>query len=100
MSTEGWRKPFRELRVKDVVGLVAWFVVGPWLQLVSWLAGRGFFTDFQQLPPRILLAILPAVVVILVLSLTRVMDGSLARVPAAALVYLQSFRIVVEFVLW
>ena len=100
VATEVWRKPFRELRLRDLGGPFAWLALGAWLSLVGWLAGRGFFTDFQQLPPRILVAILPAVVVILVLSLTRVMDGTLARIPAAALVYLQSFRIVVEFVLW
>ncbi len=95
-----FRKPLRELRARDVAGLLSWFAFLMWLLFLRDLAEKGFFLDFQRLPPRILLAILPSLALLLFLSLTRVMDGTLARIPPATLVYIQSFRIVVEFVLW
>jgi hypothetical protein len=97
---EGWRKPLRQLRAKDVAGLLVWLALWAWLALLVLLADRRFFLDFQRLPPRILVAILPSLALLLFLSVTRVLDGTLARIPPAMLVYLQSFRIVVEFVLW
>jgi hypothetical protein len=99
-GSELWRKPLRELRLKDVAGLLLWLAFLAWLFFLKDLAEKGFFLDFESMPPRILVAILPALAALLILSLTRGLDGTLARIPPATLVYLQSFRIVVEFVLW
>ncbi len=97
---DGLRRRLFDLRVRDVGGVLVWLALWAWLDFVELLAGKGFFLDFQILPPRVLLAILPSLALLLFLSMTRVMDGTLARIPPATLVYLQSFRIVVEFVLW
>ncbi|HET8579041.1 MAG TPA: hypothetical protein VFO18_18230, partial [Methylomirabilota bacterium] len=75
-------------------GLIAW------LAATSVAARGGFFLDFQSLPPRMLAAILPPLAAVLLFSLTRLAEPVLVGIPPAMLVYLQSFRIVVEFVLW
>jgi len=76
------------------IGLVGW------LALIATLAAHGFFANFQSLPPRMLLAVGPPILGILALVFSSGPAPLLAVLPRAWPVAAQSFRIVVEIVLW
>jgi hypothetical protein len=71
-----------------------------WLALTALLAARGFFAEFQAMPPRLLLVLAIPLAVLLVLARSRVVGALLDATPPAWLVGAQAFRIVVEIVLW
>ncbi len=71
-----------------------------WLGVLAVLAGQGYFLDFDSMPPRLAMAgILPLAVGLLMLP-THGMRHFLAVTPPERLVYLQSFRILMEIILW
>jgi hypothetical protein len=76
--------------------VVALALVG-WLGLTGALAAAGFFADFGGRPPRVVLAVAPA---LLAVAAVATWGGGLARVPATWLVAPQAFRIVMELILW
>jgi hypothetical protein len=79
------------------------FVLGGlmlWLLLLAILSLQGFFSDFEQLPPRIMLAFIPPVVLIIFLLFSKDFKKILEQVPPAWLVYIQAFRILMELFLW
>jgi hypothetical protein len=79
---------------------VAGLAVLGWLALTATLAGRGFFDDFQAMPPRMLLAIGPPLLAVLALTFSRRVAPMLRATPLAWPVGAQAFRIAVEIVLW
>jgi hypothetical protein len=74
-------------------------VLSTWTVLLLIFSGKGFFSDFSQLPPRPGLAILIPLPVILVIAFSKTGSRLLQLVPPHWLVLLQSFRIVVELLL-
>ena len=71
-----------------------------WLGVLAVLAGQGYFLDFQSMPPRLTLAgLLPLAAGLLMLP-THGTRHFLAVTPPERLIYLQSFRIVMEIILW
>lgn len=74
--------------------------VAAWLAFTLALAAAGFFADFRALPPRFLVLLAPALVTLVWLARARSVGRWLAAVPPAWLVWPQSFRILVEIVLW
>ncbi len=81
------------------VRLAAVGLVG-WLALMVAIAHRGFFADFQSLPPHMLLAVGPPLLAMLALVFSPAARPWLDALPRAWPVAAQSFRIVVEIVLW
>lgn len=78
----------------------AMLAVTAWVALLGGLSVEGFFADFRSLPPRILPALLlPLILGLLWLRSDR-MREHLARTPFQWPIYLQSFRIVMELILW
>ena len=75
-------------------------VVGLWLALTALLAYRGFYANFEAMPPRILAAIGPPVVALIAFRFSHAARNFVAAVPASWLIYFQSFRVVMEFILW
>jgi len=71
-----------------------------WLAILAVLASEDFFRDFRALPPRILVAILPPVVLIVVLLFSRFFKLILEVIPESWLLYIQSFRVFMELALW
>lgn len=72
-----------------------------WLTLLAVLAYSGFFLDFTTLPPKILLAVLPMFILITYLLFSKSFSNKVLRfIPQKWLVYIQSFRIVMELFLW
>jgi len=79
---------------------LAGLALAGWLALTATLADRGFFEDFYSLPPHMLLAIGPPLLVLLALTFTGRLDALLAALPRSWPVGAQTFRIAVEVVLW
>jgi len=79
---------------------IAAVAVAGWLAFTAVLAGRGFFLDFQTVPPHLLLALVPPLLALVALTASRRLAPLLAAVPRAWPVAAQSFRIAVEIVLW
>lgn len=71
-----------------------------WLALLAYLADSGFFTDFSSVPPRIIFALLPPVLIILFLTGSGKTTALLGGLPAGWLIGAQVFRVPVEIVLW
>ena len=73
--------------------LITW--IG-WLTILSY---KGFFTDFSKLPPRPALAMLLPLPVIFVIAFSKKGTQLLQTIPSHWLVFMQSFRVIVELLL-
>lgn len=71
-----------------------------WLAILALLAYRGFFFHFENFPPRVMLALLPPLIVIIALLFSRFFGVLLRAVPESWLIYVQGFRILMELFLW
>src|SRR5260370_19768582 len=71
-----------------------------WLILLGILSIRGFFADFSALPPRLAFAMLPPLILVLLFTRSRAGKELLQHVQPQWLIYLQSFRILVEIAIW
>jgi hypothetical protein len=74
--------------------------VDGWLVVTAVLAAAGLFTDFSRIPPRIVVALAPPLLVIVWLCRSAAVGRLLDEIPAAWLVYSQAFRILMELILW
>jgi len=84
-------------RVPGVAGLG---LIG-WLAVTGSLAIKGFFGEWGRLPPRLLpAALVPVIGGLLFLSYSRQTRALLASTPLQWPIYLQSFRILMEIILW
>jgi hypothetical protein len=84
----------RTILFKILVSLLLWF------GLTAILSQAGFFSSFEKFPPPFfLLLIVPLAAIIYFISrpITREILG---RIPLQHLIYLQTFRIIVEVLLW
>jgi hypothetical protein len=98
---------FRGLRRSDPDGtgrrsplLLAILLCVAWVLALSLLALKGFFSDFTHLPPRPGLVILFPLPFILFIAFSKKGTQLLKRIPPHWLIYIQSFRILVELLLW
>ena len=76
------------------------FIIGLWLIALALLSAKGFFADFSKLPPRPALAILLPLPLILLFTFSKRGTRILQSVPRQWFVFMQSFRIFVEVLLW
>ena len=90
----GWQ----EARQNKILGNSS-LVVFIWLTALALLSYRGFFNHFD-LPPRPVLAILLPLPVILWIAFSKKGTELLKQVPPQWLVFIQSFRILVEVLIW
>lgn len=86
----------RRRRMLVVVGVG----IGAWLLATGMLAWRGFFADFESFPPHMAVAIVPPTIFLVILFANSSFRAFLRSVPKRWLVEFQTFRIVVEIVLW
>jgi hypothetical protein len=70
-----------------------------WTALLIILSYKGFFADFSKLPPRPALAVLIPLPFVILIAFSKKGTQFLQSVPPHWLVYMQSFRIVVELLL-
>jgi len=71
-----------------------------WIIMLTVLSYKNFFTDFSKLPPRLLFALFIPLPVVLAFSFSRTATKLLEKVPAQWLIFMQSFRIFVEILIW
>lgn len=80
-----------------------WFylIVGLWIALISILSLTGFLSSFESLPPRVTLVLVPPMIAMLVYTIrSKSLKAILRAIPIQWILYLQSFRVVVELMLW
>ena len=94
-----WAARRAEPGARLAVRLTGLGLVG-WLALTATIAESGFFEDFYSMPPHMLLAIGPPLLGLLALVFWRRAEPLLAVLPRAWPVGAQTFRVVVEIVLW
>ena len=75
-------------------------LLGGWILVIGVLSLNGFFADFSRLPPRPGLAMLLPLPVVLLIVSSKGGKELLRTIPPHWIVYLQSFRIVVEITIW
>ena len=75
------------------------FILVTWIGFLTILSINGFFTDFSKLPPRPALAMLLPLPIIMLIAFSKTGTRLLQTVPSHWLVFMQSFRIVVELLL-
>lgn len=85
---------------KGKMVLTALLAVLAWLTFTLILTQTGFLDDFQSMPPHILLVVVPPLAVIIFLLFSKKFMRLGTQVNQFWLVYPQSFRIVMEFILW
>lgn len=88
---EGKRK-----RTLVAAGLLA----AAWFVFTSVISIRGVLQDYETTPPRLILILIPSVLGIIYLSSSTRINSYLRVIPSSWLVYIQSFRVVMEFMLW
>jgi len=71
-----------------------------WVALLTVLSLKGFFADFSKLPPRPALAILVPLPFVLLFAFSRRGTQLLKSIPPHWLILFQSFRIIVELLIW
>ena len=75
-------------------------VVFGWAAVLTILSLWGYFADFSALPPRIGMAVLVPLPIVLIVAFSRTGTDWLRGIQPQRLIYWQSFRILVEIVLW
>ena len=75
------------------------FILVIWIGLLTILSYKGFFTDFNELPPRPALVMLIPLPIIFLIAFSNTGTQLLQTVPSHWLVFMQSFRIIVELLL-
>jgi hypothetical protein len=85
---------YRSIFRRTTVLLIAW------LLLLGILSIRGFFSNFSHLPPRLGFALLIPLPLVLLFIRSRAGKQVLQHIQPQWLIYLQSFRILVEIALW
>ncbi len=76
------------------------FICIDWLLLNGWLAWRNFYSETTGLPPRLALAVLPPLILIGILFITRTGRKFIDSLPDRMLVLLHTVRIFVEMILY
>lgn len=84
--------------------IIKWVFLGMacWLAIVGILSMMGFYSNFEVLPPRIMIfGLLPPMLLSLYLILfSKTFSKILQHIPPRWLIEIQSFRIVMEVMLW
>lgn len=83
----------RRLRRAVVLGL-------GWKLLVAVLAVKGFFRDFEAMPPRLAFIVVPMLGFLVWASLSPWIGRLVRTMRLERVYYLQTFRVAVEFMLW
>jgi hypothetical protein len=87
-------------RKKQLIMLGTLLCFALWITTLTVLSYKGFFTDFRQLPPRPVLAMLLPLPIVLLISFSSTGTQILKAVQPHWLILMQSFRILVEVLIW
>ena len=78
----------------------AMLVITAWVALLGYLSLGGYFANFRSLPPRILPALMVPLLAGFVVLRSAGARNLLSRTPPHWPIYAQSFRVVMELILW
>ena len=95
----GLKKTKWEKNMQNKIFFGTTFILMIWIGLLTVLSINGFFTDFNKLPPRPALAMLIPLPIIFLIAFSKKGTQLLQTVPSHWLVFMQSFRIIVELLL-
>lgn len=90
---------FPQQKRKRTLAVTFIFIFG-WLAFTAVTAFRGNLLDFTSTPPKIFIVVIPAALFVIYLCISTRVNRLLTVIPASWLVYIQSFRILMEFGLW
>ena len=74
--------------------------IGFWLLATGFLSVNGFFLKYDVLPSRIMFAVFPMVLLLIYTSISSKALTLAAHIPQTWLIHVQTFRIVMEIILW
>ena len=69
-----------------------------WMSIMAFAAGRGFFAQWDALPPRLIMVLVPNIIIFIARS--KMVNKLVHYVPREWPVGVQSFRILMEICLW
>ena len=75
-------------------------VVALWIVIISLISLTGFFLDFSTFPPRMMIVLAIPFIIILMVTFSGKMKTILSVVPPQWLHSMQSFRVLVEILIW
>lgn len=75
-------------------------IISGWLIITAVTAFNGTLLDFTSAPPKIILLIIPPVLAISYLSNSTRVNKLIEVIPSSWFVYIQSFRVLMELLLW
>jgi hypothetical protein len=78
----------------------AWISLLVWIIIISTLSLNGFFSDFSTFPPRMAIVFVVPMITILIVTFSKTLGELLPLIPAENIIRLQSFRVLVEVLLW
>lgn len=71
-----------------------------WIIFVSILSLKGVFLDFSSTPPKIFIVLAVPLITTVYFLASKRLNRILLSIPEQWLIYIQSFRVVVEILLW
>lgn len=80
--------------IRSLIGVILWVIC------ISALALIGFFGKFTTMPPRVIFIFILAIPLLIIIGGSKSFTEILRVIPLHWLVYMQSFRIVVELLLF
>jgi hypothetical protein len=95
LKMRGWKA-----RRRRMIVFITGSAIIVWMLILAVLSAKGFFADFSLLPPRPALAMLLPLPFVLLFTVSKRGTRVLQSVPGHWLVFMQSFRIFVEILLW
>ena len=91
----GWeRSRWQRIFTITFIGIVAWLAAQAALSI------NDYFSDFSTIPPRLVIVPLTGIFITLLISFSKWFADLLIVIPPQWLVYFQTFRILVELLLW
>jgi len=95
LKKTGWK---RQRRL--TIFFTATVILLAWTAILTALSYKGLFADFGKLPPRPVLALLAPLPFVLLFAFSKTGTQILRLVPPHWLIFMQSFRIFVEVLIW
>lgn len=94
------RKTGWEQKRRNKIFLITIASIIAWVGVLTVLSFQNFFSDFSKLPPRPALAIIIPLPFVLLIAFSKKGTHFLLSMPSHWLVWLQSFRLIVEVLLF
>jgi hypothetical protein len=85
---------------KQKIFFVIVLAILAWTGFLGIQSYNGFFSDFSSFPPRVVVALMTPLPFVLWFAFSKKGTALLKNVPPHWLVFMQSFRIIVELILW